>query len=105
MKIDLEETIPEEEKEELNKESKEQHLQQCSNCGRELPGNTRFCRVCGMAQKKDAFPLLVIGCAVTVLAVFFAWRFALPYSLVINIAVPMAALVVSAIILSLLLWR
>jgi predicted amidophosphoribosyltransferase len=105
LKIDLGETILEEEKEELNKESREQNLEQCSNCGRELPGNTRFCRDCGAAQTKDAFPLLIIGCAVTVLAVFFAWRFAQPYSLVINIAVPIATLVVFAIILSLLLWR
>jgi predicted amidophosphoribosyltransferase len=94
-----------EQKEESKETVEERSFQECINCGRKIPKNTRFCRECGKAQTKDAFPLLIIGCIVTILAVFFAWQWASPYSLVINIAVPIIALVIFALILSFMLWR
>lgn len=94
-----------ESKEQLEEESAGQNPKKCVNCGREIPKNTRFCRDCGTTQTRDAFLLLFAGCIITALAVFFALRFAAPYSLIINITVPLVTLVVFALILSLLLWR
>lgn len=98
----------EEQKEENKKaqeELEEDSFKKCIKCGRKIPENTRFCSICGRAQTKDAFPLLVIGCLVTILAVSLTWIWASPYSLTVNILVPVLVLVILALILSFTLWR
>ena len=98
-----------EEQKEENKKTKEapeeKSFKKCINCGRKIPENTRFCSICGRAQTKDALPLLVIGCLVIILAVFLAWICASPYSLTVNILVPIFVLVILALVLSFTLWR
>ena len=99
------EIVPEEKREESGNSVEGSDFQQCSNCGRKIPRSARFCRECGTTQTRDAFFLLFAGSILTIIAVICAVRFVQPYSLIINIVVPIVVFVACALILSVLLWR